>query len=92
MNEDIAADLRAETEKWLLRADERLSRCIGDDRFLNNIKAYISDSRYFLERGDLIRAFEAVIWAWAWLEIGEELRRIESLSNNERVDAGDSLS
>ncbi|HOK58722.1 MAG TPA: DUF357 domain-containing protein [Methanothrix sp.] len=92
MNEDIAADLRAETEKWLLRADERLSRCIGDDRFLSNIKAYISDSRYFLERGDLIRAFEAVIWAWAWLEIGEELRRIESLSNTERVDAGDLLS
>lgn len=77
MNEDLAADLRAETEKWLVRADERLSRCRGDERFLSNIKAYISDSKYFLGRGDLIRAFEAVIWAWAWLEIGEELERIK---------------
>ncbi|MCQ8903566.1 MAG: DUF357 domain-containing protein [Methanothrix sp.] len=77
MNEDLAADLRAETEKWLVRADQRLSRCRGDERFLSNIKAYISDSRYFLGRGDLIRAFEAVIWAWAWLEIGEELERIK---------------
>jgi len=77
LNEDLAADLRAETEKWLVRADQRLSRCRGDERFLSNIKAYISDSRYFLGRGDLIRAFEAVIWAWAWLEIGEELERIK---------------
>jgi len=39
-------------------------------RFHANITAYISDCRYFLEQGDLIRAFEAVIWAWAWIEIG----------------------
>ncbi|MCX8206899.1 MAG: DUF357 domain-containing protein [Methanothrix sp.] len=77
MTGDLASELRAETEKWLKRADERLSRCAGDERFLSNIKAYISDSRYFLEIGDPIRAFEAVIWAWAWLEIGEELERIK---------------
>lgn len=87
MTGDLASDLRAETERWLLRADERLSRCRGDERFLSNIKAYISDSRYFLENRDLIRAFEAVIWAWAWLEIGEELGRIESISDSQRVDA-----
>jgi len=23
-----------------------------------------------LEKDDLIRAFEAIIWAWAWMEIG----------------------
>lgn len=77
MTTDIASELRGETEKWLARAEDRLSRCRGDERFLTNIKAYISDSRYFLERGDLIRAFEAVIWAWAWLEIGEELGMIK---------------
>lgn len=82
MTGDLAADLRAETEKWLVRADERLSRCRGDERFLGNISAYISDSKYFLEKGDLIRAFEAVIWAWAWLEIGEELGRIEGRSGH----------
>jgi hypothetical protein len=42
--------------------------------FLKNINAYIKDCKYFLGRGDLIRAFEAVIWAWAWLEIGKELK------------------
>jgi len=87
LNEDLASDLRAETEKWLVRADERLSGCRGDESFLSNIKAYISDSRYFLEKGDLIRAFEAVIWAWAWLEIGEELGRIESGSAPRHLNA-----
>ena len=37
---------------------------------MENISAYLSDSHYFLEQKDLIRAFEAVIWAWAWMEIG----------------------
>ncbi|PKM91965.1 MAG: DUF357 domain-containing protein, partial [Euryarchaeota archaeon HGW-Euryarchaeota-1] len=27
---------------------------------------------YFLEKGDFVRAFEAIIWAWAWIEIGEK--------------------
>ncbi len=74
---DLRAELLAETEKWLELAEERVSRCRGDDGFLDNIKAYISDSRYFLESGDLIRAFEAVIWAWAWLEIGERVGKLE---------------
>jgi len=47
----------------------------GEDgkRFLNNIKAYISDSEYFLKKHDLVRASECVVWAWAWLEIGLDL-------------------
>jgi len=44
----------------------------GGERYLANIAAYLSDSRYFLGKGDLIRAFEAVVWAWAWIEIGED--------------------
>jgi hypothetical protein len=39
---------------------------------LENISSYLSDSHYFLKQNDLIRAFEAVIWAWAWMEIGLE--------------------
>jgi len=38
---------------------------------LENIRAYIKDAEYFLKQEMLIEAFEAVIWAWAWLEIGE---------------------
>ncbi len=65
-------DLRAETLKWLERAEDLFKKCRGDESFLTNISSYISDSRYFLGKGDLIRAFEAVIWAWAWMEIGLE--------------------
>ncbi len=73
----LEEDLKEETEKWLQRAEGDLDEIIlqkaGGQRFLTNIAAYISDSRYFLERGDLIRAFEAVIWAWAWIEIGLDM-------------------
>jgi hypothetical protein len=76
----LVEDLRAETEKWLLKAEESMetvsARGEDGERFRNNIEAYISDCRYFLENGDLIRAFEAVIWAWAWIEIGEDLEKL----------------
>lgn len=72
----LEEDLGAETEKWLLKAEEaaKLVSARGDagERYLANIAAYLSDSRYFLGKGDLIRAFEAVVWAWAWIEIGED--------------------
>jgi hypothetical protein len=30
--------------------------------------AYLSDlPATFIDQGDLIRGFEAVIWAWAWI-------------------------
>ncbi len=68
----LEQDLRAETLKWLERAEELFPSVSGDEPFLENISAYIHDSRHFLEQGDLIRAFEAVVWAWAWMEIGLE--------------------
>ena len=37
---------------------------------MENVSAYIRDCQYFLDKNDLIRAFEAIIWAWAWMEIG----------------------
>ncbi len=73
MSGNLAEDLRAETLKWLDRATGLFRNLAGDDRFLENISAYLSDSKYFLEMGDLIRAFEAVVWAWAWMEIGLEM-------------------
>jgi hypothetical protein len=68
--------LRKETEKWLGRIEEERKKITAEksrENFIRNIDAYISDSRHFLANGDLIRAFEAVIWAYAWLEIGKEL-------------------
>ncbi len=66
----LEENLRNETAKWQGRAEALFSQLSGDERFLENISAYLSDSHYFMEQKDLIRAFEAVIWAWAWMEIG----------------------
>jgi hypothetical protein len=74
---NLEEDLRAETLKWLKRAEELSCRVSGDAQFLENISAYIRDSNYFLEKRDLIRAFEAVVWAWAWMEIGLEKKMLQ---------------
>jgi hypothetical protein len=71
-DESLEEDLRMETLKWLQKAEELYCHVSGEEHFLENVSAYISDSHYFLEKKDLIRAFEAVIWAWAWMEIGLE--------------------
>ena len=74
---NLEEDLHAETIKWLKRAEELFCRVSGDAQFLENISAYILDSEYFLEKRDLIRAFEAVVWAWAWMEIGLEKKILQ---------------
>lgn len=74
MGGDLETDLESETLKWLGKAEHLFGRISPkDNRFAENIAAYLSDSRHFLDNGDLIRAFEAVIWAWAWMEIGKEI-------------------
>lgn len=40
---------------------------------LTNMKAYIADSKHFLKAGNEVKSFEAIVWAWAILEICEEL-------------------
>ena len=69
--------LRQEIEKWTKKLEDELERIetygSRGKHFLTNIKAYFSDSAHFLENGDLVRSFEAIIWAWAWLEIGKNL-------------------
>jgi hypothetical protein len=69
--------LRMETEKWLAKIKiERPNVALIDmtkTDFLQNVDAYISDSEHFLKKSDFVRSFEAVIWAWANLEIGERL-------------------
>jgi hypothetical protein len=73
----IEADLKAEIEKWSKKLDASLQniRPIGEKgiEMLQNIRAYRNDSKHFLERGDLIKSFECLIWAWAILELGKEM-------------------
>lgn len=73
----IEQQLREETEKWLVKAKDRRKRIRSSSPHMKNIDAYLSDSEYFLSKQDMLRAFEAVIWAWAWIEILEELGQLK---------------
>ncbi|MBW6451103.1 MAG: DUF357 domain-containing protein [DPANN group archaeon] len=73
---DTEKQLISETLKWLEKAkaissDAKSMDVKGSD-FLKNVNAYIKDTDYFLDKKDYVRAFEAVIWAWSWLEIGKD--------------------
>jgi len=78
---DVTSELEAETRKWLERLNEKMknvkARNEKGEEFIRNIDAYASDAVHFLNTGDLVRAFECVVWAWAWLEIGIELDLLE---------------
>ncbi len=76
---DLREELQAETKKWLDRIKK--IKFNGEKDFIRNINAYISDSEYFLEKGDLIRAFECIVWAWAWLEIGIMVGKVKKVSD-----------
>ena len=69
-------NLKDEIEKWTHRAKEKRKRIKiskEHEKLMVNIDAYISDSEHFLRKKDLIRSFESIIWAWAWIEILQEL-------------------
>lgn len=82
---DVERELIKETEKWLSKIEkfEITSKDAQGNDFVENIKAYINDARYFFGQHDYVRAFEAVIWAWAWLEIGEMLGLVEKNTTDE---------
>lgn len=73
----LRENLKRETEKWLEKIKREINEVEADKakgkEFLKNIHAYISDSQHFLESGNLIESFEAIIWAYAYLEIGKEI-------------------
>lgn len=77
----IKKELLKEISYWLPKAKEELEKIkkgrVKDKDFLINIEAYLQDAEYFLKKEDLIKSFEAVIWAWAWLEIGKRKNVLE---------------
>lgn len=68
-----------ETEKWLKKLESIDIEPLTEKgkEYHTNINAYILDSRHFLKGKDYVRAFEAIIWAWAWAEIGKDLGILE---------------
>lgn len=79
--DETARNLAAETEKWKEKIEKEVRgitpKTKKSSEILENISAYIKDSGYFLSKNDYIRAFEAVIWAWALLETGRKEGIIE---------------
>ena len=73
----MSDELRQQTEKMLKEIKEKRKKIHLLDSskkdLIKNIDAYISDTSYFLEKKDFIRAFEAVVWSFSWLEIMEQL-------------------
>lgn len=69
--------LMKETEKWLCRIEAEIKNITPKSReskkHFENMSAYISDSRHFLQKKDFIRAFECVVWAWSIYELCAEL-------------------
>ncbi|OYT43009.1 MAG: hypothetical protein B6U88_02085 [Candidatus Aenigmarchaeota archaeon ex4484_56] len=75
----MCEETRNEAEKWLKKIEnlEIHSKNKKGEEFKKNIESYISDSKYFLSKNDFVKSFEAVIWAWAFLEIGEDIKILE---------------
>ncbi len=45
---------------------------VSDD-FLNMIRSYYKDAKYFYEHGDYVNSFAAVNYAYGWLDAGARL-------------------
>lgn len=76
---DSEKSLISEIQKWLKKIEVMKIKPKTDKgrEYQKNIEAYIKDSKYFLERKDYVRSFEAVIWTWAFLEISKDLGLID---------------
>lgn len=78
---DTDARLRGEIDAWRDRLDAALDEAEPQteqgDAFLENVRAYRDDTDHFESKGDLVRAFEAIVWAWSWLEIGARIDAID---------------
>ena len=74
--------LEQQTRKWLAKLEKEArgitpaSSGVDPAKTRNsiaNVHAYIKDARHFMEKGDFVRSFEAVIYAWGILETLQRL-------------------
>jgi hypothetical protein len=69
--------MREEIIKMLGKIEPLVEKIKVNDKkgeeMLENMKAYIADSKHFLNKKNYLKSFEAIVWAFAILEICEEL-------------------
>ena len=86
--ESVEEELKAQIKKWTEKiAAERKKIILADgekESLLDNMDAYISDSRHFCSKKDYIRSFECLVYAWGILETLKELGIITKKSSNEK--------
>ncbi|MCS7134923.1 MAG: DUF357 domain-containing protein [Candidatus Aenigmarchaeota archaeon] len=74
---------KEEIEKWLEKLEEKISKIKMKDetkqQFLDNLKAYVNDCVYWLEKGDYVKAWEAISFAWGLYEAGEYFEVFEKI-------------
>jgi hypothetical protein len=75
--DDTQEKLKAETEKWLEKLEDRIEDRDSEIDQMENVEAYRDDTYHFLEEEDFIRAWESVIYAWGILETLERLGLFE---------------
>ena len=72
---------KEDVTKWLERMNDVLDKMETFDsrgeEMLSNIKAYVSDSKHFLDKGNLVLSFECMVHAFAIFETCKELGVLE---------------
>ncbi len=72
-----------ETNKWLAKLEGEMKNARASEKYkkpaeeiMENIRAYISDCRHFLEKKDFLNAYEAVVYAWGMYEVASRMKII----------------
>ena len=82
MNDKIETE---DITKWLSRIEPVLENISPlsekGEEVIENARAYVSDCKHFLEKGNLVLAFECMVHAWAILETARELGAVEFEEN-----------
>lgn len=71
--ESLRAELEGEISKWTRKLERELTSVRGEEKTVENIRAYLEDSKHFHSKGELVKSFECLIWGWALLQLGREV-------------------
>ncbi|MBI2584110.1 MAG: DUF357 domain-containing protein [Candidatus Aenigmarchaeota archaeon] len=79
---DTEMELKKETQKWLERIEKELGKGTLKDGtkedILRNARNYVKDCRYFIDKKDWVRAFEAVVYAWGIIDTLKRIGIVEA--------------